>query len=271
MHWQGMSMNYQEVSGWGVCLCLCVCMCSIFLCLSFSVENRASGTMKAEMMMMFQWCFHAPCSIPFRVLIAALAVVSCSLLCVCFCCCCCVVELPRGIIAIGVFIIIISLLGCFSAWKESRVFLGVVTTIDKDTDTDKTKQDNKQHIKQHTHETGRDCTTANTKNEDTDTDEDTLVTPARRVIQQRLRVRVRVQLWMWLWLRPCVRLNDNTVCRCIAFDCIVFVCGVMCWFHVLTRRLWCLCVLCYVLCSVFFLLTDLYHHLICCWYCCLFI
>lgn len=35
------------------------------------------------------------------------------------------VTLPRGLIVIGVFIIILSFVGCLAAWKESRIFLGL--------------------------------------------------------------------------------------------------------------------------------------------------
>jgi hypothetical protein len=36
-------------------------------------------------------------------------------------------TLPQGIIVLGVFIILVSFLGCVSAYKESRCFLGVVS------------------------------------------------------------------------------------------------------------------------------------------------
>jgi len=35
-------------------------------------------------------------------------------------------TLPQGIIVLGVFIILISFLGCLAAFKESRCFLGIV-------------------------------------------------------------------------------------------------------------------------------------------------
>jgi hypothetical protein len=38
-------------------------------------------------------------------------------------------TLPHGIIALGVFIILLSLLGCLAAFKESRLFLGIVRSI----------------------------------------------------------------------------------------------------------------------------------------------
>jgi len=37
-------------------------------------------------------------------------------------------TLPQGIIVIGVFIILISFLGCLAAFKESRFFLAIVRT-----------------------------------------------------------------------------------------------------------------------------------------------
>jgi hypothetical protein len=33
-------------------------------------------------------------------------------------------EIPTGIVVLGVFILILSLIGCLGAWKESRIFLG---------------------------------------------------------------------------------------------------------------------------------------------------
>jgi len=33
-------------------------------------------------------------------------------------------EIPTGIVVLGAFILILSLLGCLGAWKESRIFLG---------------------------------------------------------------------------------------------------------------------------------------------------
>jgi hypothetical protein len=38
-------------------------------------------------------------------------------------------TLPQGIIAVGVFVILLSVLGCVAAFRESRVFLGIVSTL----------------------------------------------------------------------------------------------------------------------------------------------